>query len=44
MLDFLFNDPVGHGIDIKASDIATHPVSFKDWRSAAHEGVDDMAS
>ena len=35
----LLDDPVGHGIDVKAGDITADPVGLQDGGAAAHEGV-----
>jgi hypothetical protein len=35
----LVDDPVGHGIDIKANDITSNPIRFNERRPSPHEGV-----
>ncbi len=44
MLDFLFNDPVRHGVDIECGDIASNTVCLQDRCTTAHEWVGYMAT
>ena len=39
MLDFLFDDPIRHGVDIEAGHLATQAVRFQERRPAPHEGI-----
>ena len=41
MLDFLFDDPIRHGVDIEADHVATQAVRFQKRRSAPHERIGD---
>jgi hypothetical protein len=44
VLNFLANNPVRHGIDVKPGHIAPEPVGLKDRCAAPHERVGDMAT
>ncbi len=41
LFDLLPDDPVGHGIDVVADDVAADPVGFDQRGAASHEGVGD---
>ena len=42
MLEFLADNPVGHGVDIAAKHLAAQPVGLDERCAAAHEGVGDL--
>ena len=41
MLDLLPHDPVRHGIDVIADNVASETVRLKERRAAAHERIED---
>ena len=41
VLDFLSHNPVGHGVDVTADNVATDPVCLHERCSATHKRVGD---
>jgi hypothetical protein len=42
MLNFLLDDPVGHGVDVKADDVTAQPIRLYQRSAASHEGICDL--
>ncbi len=42
VLDFLFHDPVGNGIDIESHHDEPEAIRFQQRRAAPHEGIGDF--
>ena len=39
MFDFLFDNPVGHGVDVEPGDFTAEPVRLYEGGAAAHEWI-----